>query len=209
MNEQKLSGNYVRIAILCMLTAVSIFCEIVFHYWNKIDTGYTQFFYILIITAGIWYQKKAIWIAMFLAAMHLLVTYLLVQSFTWNSIVSSSMFICAAVLVGLLSQETENRQKDLIASKDEIEKKHAALIGYMTEYTLRLKQPIELVLENLRSIHGALSEKPDAGTQDIRDSLMIQIKNTEQIHANLQTINNAVTEERDDIPEVFREFLKR
>jgi methyl-accepting chemotaxis protein len=119
------------------------------------------------------------------------------------------MFICAAVLVGLLSQETENRQKDLIASKDEIEKKHAALIGYMTEYTLRLKQPIELVLENLRSIHGALSEKPDAGIQDIRDSLMIQIKNTEQIHANLQTINNAVAEERDDIPEVFREFLKR
>jgi hypothetical protein len=38
---------------------------------------------------------------------------------------------------------------------------------------------------------------------------MIQIKNTEQIRQNLHTINQDVADQRSDIPEAYREFLKR
>ncbi|MGD1004862.1 MAG: hypothetical protein ABR887_05510 [Methanoregulaceae archaeon] len=209
MSERDFSENIVRLAILAMLAAVCVFCEIVIHYWTNLDTGYTQFYYILIIIAGIWYQRKTIWIAFFLAVLHLSVTYALLSTLTWNSVVSASMFMCAAILVGLLSEEKEMFQKQLLTSKNEIEKKHAALIGYMTEYSLRLKLPVELVLDNFRAIYDALSQKSGLATQDVLDSILIQIKNTEQILANLKTINKAVAEERDDIPNAFREFLKR
>jgi hypothetical protein len=209
MSERTFSENCVRIAIIGMLLSVCIFCEIVVHYWTNLDTWYTQFYFILIISAGIWFQKKAIWIALFLAAMHLAVTYALLHTFTWNSMVSASMFICAAILVGLLYEEKEKYQNEIITSKNEIEKKHAALIGYMTEYTLRLKQPIELVLDNLRAIYQSISEKHGTASQDTMDSLMIQIKNTEQIRENLHTINQDVADQRSDIPEAYREFLKR
>ncbi len=209
MDERAFSENFSKVAIIGMLLSICVFCEIVIHYRTTIDPWYTQLYYIMIISTGIWFQRKAIWIALFLAAMHLTVTYALLHYFTWNSVISASMFICAAILVGLLSEEKETFQKEIIASKNEIEKKHAALIGFMTEYTLRLKQPVELVLGNLRAIQWDLSEKQGTASQETMDSLMIQIKNTEQILENLHKINQDVTDQRSDIPDAYREFLKR
>jgi hypothetical protein len=209
MSDRTFSENCVKVAIIGMLLSVCVFCEIVIHYQTNLDTWYTQLYFILIISAGIWFQRKAIWIALFLAAMHLAVTYALLNSLNWNSVVTASMLICAAILVGLLSEEKERYHQEIIISKNEIEKKHAALIGYMTEYTLRLKQPIELVLDNLRTIYQSLTENHGTASQETMDSLMIQIKNTEQIHQNLHTINQDVADQRNDIPEMYREFLKR
>jgi hypothetical protein len=209
MSDRTFSENCVKVAIIGMLLSVCVFCEIVIHYQTNLDTWYTQLYFILIISVGIWFQRKAIWIALFLAAMHLAVTYALLNSLNWNSVVTASMLICAAILVGLLSEEKERYHQEIIISKNEIEKKHAALIGYMTEYTLRLKQPIELVLDNLRTIYQSLTENHGTASQETMDSLMIQIKNTEQIHQNLHTINQDVADQRNDIPEMYREFLKR
>lgn len=107
------------------------------------------------------------------------------------------------------NEHLEHLNKDLTASKTEIERKHAALIGYMAEYTLRLKQPVELVLNNLRAMAEEFRKTPGPADEETIDSVMVQIKHMEQILANLQSINKAVSEKRDDIPEAYREFLKR
>jgi hypothetical protein len=119
------------------------------------------------------------------------------------------MFICAAILVGLLSEERERFHKEILASKNEIERKHAALIGFMTEYTLRLKLPVRLMLDNLQAVYQALSENRGPASQETKDSLMIQIKNTKQILSNLETINRDVTDENSDIPDAYRKFLNQ
>jgi hypothetical protein len=119
------------------------------------------------------------------------------------------MFICAAILVGLLSEEKEKFQKEILASKNKIERKHAALIGFMTEYTLRLKLPVRLILDNLQAVYQEISETPGPTSQETKDSLMIQIKNTKQILSNLETINRDVTDENSDIPDAYREFLNQ
>ena len=209
METRPISDNRLKVVIIGMLLAVCIFCEIVIHYRTNIDTWYTQFYYILIIIAGVWYQRKAIWIAISLSALHLTITYILLQSLTWASLVNASMFICAAILVGMLSEEKEKFQKEILASKNEIEKKHSALIGFMTEYTLRLKLPVRLMLDNLQAVYQEISERPGPASQETKDSLMIQIKNTEQILSNLETINRDVTDENSDIPEAYREFLNQ
>ena len=209
METHPISDNRLKVVIIGMLLSVCIFCEIVIHYRTTIDSWYTQFYYILIIIAGVWYQRKAIWIALFLAALHLFITYTLLQSLTWSSLVNASMFICAAILVGLLSEEREQFHKEIILAKNEIEKKHSALIGFMTEYTLRLKLPVRLMLDNLQAVYQEISERPGPASQETKDSLMIQIKNTEQILSNLETINRDVTDENSDIPEAYRKFLNQ
>jgi len=209
VDTRPIPENWLKVVIIGMLLSVSIFCEIVIHYRTNIDSWYTQFYYILIIIAGVWYQRKAIWIAIILAALHLIITYTLLQTLTWTSLVNASMFICAAILVGLLSEEKERFHKEILASKNEIERKHAALIGFMTEYTLRLKLPVRLMLDNLQAIYQSLSENPGPASQETKDSLMIQIKNTKQILTNLETINREVTDENSDIPDAFRKFLNQ
>jgi hypothetical protein len=209
VDTRPLSENWLKVVIIGMLLSVCVFCEIVIHYRTNIDSWYTQFYYILIISAGVWYQRKAIWIAIFLAALHLIITYTLLQSLTWTSLVNASMFICAAILVGLLSEERERFHKEILASKNEIERKHAALIGFMTEYTLRLKLPVRLMLDNLQAVYQALSENRGPASQETKDSLMIQIKNTKQILSNLETINRDVTDENSDIPDAYRKFLNQ
>ena len=209
METRPISDNRLKVVIIGMLLSVCIFCEIVIHYRTNIDTWYTQFYYILIIIAGVWYQRKAIWIAIFLSALHLTITYILLQSLTWSSLVNASMFICAAILVGLLSEEKEQFHKEILASKNEIERKHAALIGFMTEYTVRLKLPVRLMLDNLQAVYQEISESPGPASQETKDSLMIQIKNTKQILSNLETLNRDVTDENSDIPDAYREFLNQ
>ena len=209
MDTRPLSENWLKVVIIGMLLSVCIFCEIVIHYRTNIDTWYTQFYYILIIIAGVWYQRKAIWIAIFLSALHLTITYILLQSLTWASLVNASMFICAAILVGMLSEEKEKFQKEILASKNEIEKKHSALIGFMTEYTLRLKLPVRLMLDNLQAVYQALSESPGPASEETKDSLMIQIQNTKQILSNLETINRDVTDDNSEIPDAYRKFLNQ
>jgi len=209
VDTRPLPENWLKVVIIGMLLSVCVFCEIVIHYRTNIDSWYTQFYYILIISAGVWYQRKAIWIAIFLAALHLIITYTLLQSLTWTSLVNASMFICAAILVGLLSEERERFHKEILASKNEIERKHAALIGFMTEYTLRLKLPVRLMLDNLQAVYQALSENRGPASQETKDSLMIQIKNTKQILSNLETINRDVTDENSDIPDAYRKFLNQ
>jgi len=107
------------------------------------------------------------------------------------------------------NEHLEHLNRDLIASKTEVERKHAALIGYMTEYTLRLKQPVELVLNNLRTISEELQTNPGPIDEEMIGRVMVQIKYMEQIFSNLQSINRGFAEGRDDIPNTYREFLKR
>ncbi len=209
VDTRPLSDNWLKVVIIGMLLSVSVFCEIIIHYRTNIDSWYTQFYYILIIIAGVWYQRKAIWIAIILAALHLIITYSVLQTLTWTSLVNASMFICAAILVGLLSEERELFHKEIMAAKTEIERQHAALIGFMTEYTLRLKLPVRLMLDNLQAVYQAISESPGPASQETKDSLMIQIKNTKQILSNLETINRDVTDENSDIPEAYRKFLNQ
>jgi len=98
---------------------------------------------------------------------------------------------------------------ELSTSKTETEMKHAALIGYMTEYTVRLKQPVELVLNNLRRMAEDFQKNDGLVDDEIIGSFMLQIRIMEQIFENLQSLNEEVANERDDIPDVYKDFLKK
>jgi hypothetical protein len=65
------------------------------------------------------------------------------------------------------------------------------------------------MLDNLQAVYQELSESPGPASQETKDSLMIQIKNTKQILSNLEAINRDVTHENSDIPDAYRKFLNQ
>jgi hypothetical protein len=203
------SDRNVKIIIVGILISVSVFCELIMHFWQNIDIGYTHFFYVLIVIVGIWFQRKAIWLALILAAMHLVTSYGLTGEFLWGPVVRASMFVLVAILVAMLSEEKEEYSEALLQSKEEIEKKNVTLIGFMAEYTQRMKNPMRLSLWNLLEIKDTLEKNSGVASPETLDSLKVQIKNMEQILETLQFLNAAVVEGSSDIPEAYREFLTR
>ncbi len=79
---------------------------------------YTHFFYIPIILAGIWYYKKAIYVAFFLGIVHILVTYLSTQAVTLGNFQRCAILIAVAYVIGLISESRAKGQEELRETRD-------------------------------------------------------------------------------------------
>lgn len=82
------------------------------------------------------------------------------------------------------------------------------LLAYLREATLRIRNPVELVRDNLGELNEVL-EGQDKNPEYVKTSLAIQQKNMEDILENLREIERAVAEKRTEIPEALREYLRR
>ena len=86
-------------------------------------------------------------------------------------------------------------------------KAEEALVAYMTEMTMRLKQPVGIVsstlLESARFVkEGMLT------TDEIILVLEGQARNAAQIAENIQEFQTAIVEKNRSIPEAYRQFLE-
>jgi PAS domain S-box-containing protein len=82
------------------------------------------------------------------------------------------------------------------------------LLAYLREATLRIRNPVELVRDNIKELQDALKGS-DTNPGYITTALAIQVKNLDDILNNLQEIERAVAEKRTEIPDALREYLKR
>lgn len=82
------------------------------------------------------------------------------------------------------------------------------LLAYLREATLRIRNPMELVRNNLRELEDDLGGREQT-PEYIGTSLAIQEKNLDGILDNLKEIERAVAEKRTEIPAALREYLKR
>jgi len=76
------------------------------------ETVYTHFFYIPILLAAVWYYKKAIYVALFLSAVHILVTYA-VSGFTIGPYIRTAIFLLMAYVIGQISELRAKGKKEL------------------------------------------------------------------------------------------------
>jgi len=117
------------------------------------------------------------------------------------------MFLVITWIVATISEERDRARRMLQEQKEEIEKKHYALVGYISEAALRMKNPLEMLRDNLTSMRVQLDQGPDI--EELKMMLSVQITHLEQIIENFRELNREIVEERDEIPEAFREFLTR
>lgn len=82
------------------------------------------------------------------------------------------------------------------------------LLAYLREATLRTRNPVELVRDNLREIREGLNGQqsiPDA----VATALAVQERHMDDIVHNLQELERAVAEKQTGIPDALREYLQR
>ncbi len=98
---------------------------------------------------------------------------------------------------------------EIAIGRDITEQRRAeeALVAYMTEMTMRLKQPVGIVSNAL--LESAQLVKEGILNQDeIITILKSQSRNTAQIEANIQEFQKAIVEKNRSIPEAYQKFLE-
>jgi PAS domain S-box-containing protein len=123
--------NRSKMIILSTLTFFCIFLEIFMHFLLGISTGYTDFFYVLFVLAGIWFPRKAVILAFCLAAIHISIGYFVLGESLWAPILRSAMFVIITLLVGTLSEELKRTQVNVMENKavHESEEKYRAFFA--------------------------------------------------------------------------------
>lgn len=78
---------------------------------------YTHLFYIPILLAGLWYQKRAVYLALGLGLVHVLVTYYAPLPLTLDELARAAIFVLVAYVIGLVSAKEQETAAVLRASE--------------------------------------------------------------------------------------------
>jgi len=89
----------------------------------------------------------------------------------------------------------------------EQKKAEEALIAYMTEMAMRIRQPVGIVRDNLADIAKLIRDKK-LTLDEIAMLLDAQIRNATQIGNNVEEFQKAILEKNREIPEAYRKFLE-
>lgn|GEM_PF-2465388 len=82
------------------------------------------------------------------------------------------------------------------------------IFGFITEAAMRLKNPVEVVQDNLVDLQAQVKNE-EVCCEDVQLVLQIQIRNIEQIIYNLRELNQAIVGLFEQMPDEEREFLTR
>lgn len=117
--------------VLIILICLGIFIQVDIHINTNISEAYTQFFFIIIVLAGLWYQRKSIWIALFFGSLYLSLELIPPSFITLDSVFRVLMFCIVAIIVGCMTERMENLRRTLHDKNKELIESHNALkLGY-------------------------------------------------------------------------------
>lgn len=135
--------------LLIICIAVTFLAEFHLH----VDIVYTHIFYILIIITGVWYEKKALYAALFLGLIHVSTDYALKGYFSIAPLIRSAIFFIVAYTVGSLAvhRRKSESQRITIEQQDIL----------MKEIQHRVKNNLN-ILSSLLSIEGENMIDPGA-----------------------------------------------
>lgn len=110
--------DYKFLILLSTVLACTILAFFVGFIKNEI-TVYTHFFYVPILLAGVWYRKKAVYIALFLSFIYILVTLFSPQGeLSVHVFERSAIFVAVAYVIGLVSEKRAKGEEKLKETKD-------------------------------------------------------------------------------------------
>lgn len=90
--------------VLIIIIAICVFVTLYVNLFMGVDVVYTHFYYVPIILAGLWYYKKAIYLAMFLGLGHIIIGYIPDNAIDPSTLIRAAMFIVVAIVVSSLSE---------------------------------------------------------------------------------------------------------
>jgi signal transduction histidine kinase len=105
---------------LALLVLAGLVLEGVIHYYLGISIAYTHFFYLIIVIAGLWYGRRAIWIALFFGGLHVTVTYILTGEISPDALVRALMLCIVAFVVGTVAEQLRCYHDRLLRQNQEL-----------------------------------------------------------------------------------------
>jgi len=109
-----------RLFLLALVLAASLFLELIVHFVIGVDIVYTHFFYIAIVLAGLWYGMRAIPVGAALGVIHIGVTVLQTGALTPGALGRALMFVVVAAVVGFAAERTRLDETWPFSGKEEI-----------------------------------------------------------------------------------------
>ena len=79
--------------------------EFVVHYYLGITIVYTQFFYLIIVIDGLWYGRKAVWVALLFGSLHITVTYMNTGLLSPDALKRAIAMLIIAFVVGTIVEQ--------------------------------------------------------------------------------------------------------
>ncbi len=99
--------KHLKLGLFLMSIAVCIFLTIYFNIFLGKDIIYTHAFYIPIILAGIYFYRKAIYVAIFLGVFHIISNYIVHSAILTDSVFRAFMFILIAWIISALAKKKD------------------------------------------------------------------------------------------------------
>ncbi|MDO9565428.1 MAG: hypothetical protein Q7J15_01595 [Candidatus Desulfaltia sp.] len=111
-----------RILIMAILLASCCFLTYYFHAVLKSGTVFTHFFYIPIILASVWWKRKGLAVAVFLAVWLILSHFFFrVGGETINDLIRAPMFIAVSLVAAILSEKIAKVGETIRETRDHLE----------------------------------------------------------------------------------------
>jgi signal transduction histidine kinase len=111
-----------------LLVGAGLVLELYIHYYLGISVVYTHFYYLIIVIAGLWYGRRAIWIALFFGGLHIAVTYLLTGAISPDALVRALMFCIVAFVVGTVAEQLRCYHTRLLQQNRELMELNSVLL---------------------------------------------------------------------------------
>jgi K+-sensing histidine kinase KdpD len=100
---QSFNRPHPLVFIILVLSGLDL--EFVVHYYLGITIVYTQFFYLIIVIAGLWYGRNAIWAALLFGSLHVTVTYILTGLLSPDALMRAIVMLIVAFVVGTIVEQ--------------------------------------------------------------------------------------------------------
>lgn len=185
VNQYEIAKPVIWVALVVIAVLLEVYC----HLFLGISIVYTSFSYLVIAIGGLWYRKGVIFMGAALGFLHIIDGYLLTGIFEPDVVIRGLMYFIVAVIIWFISGMAE--------------KEHFALVGYITETALRLKEPLHDISKNLEDIAGEITE------EEIHAQILVQASHAARASETIGELNRGIVEQRSDIPDTYRDYLSK
>ncbi len=199
------SNEKYKILVMAIFLAGACYLTYYFHVVVETDTVFTHFFYIPIILASMWWRRKGLAVAIFLAVFLIFSHFFIRPNVeTINDLIRAPMFIAVALVTAILSER--------IAKVEELKAKETQLIhagrlsslGEMaTAIAHEINQPLSVISMAAESTLRDVEKKRvdvSALPKDLED-IMRNVKRIDRIITHMRTFARKTEEKRVVKPE--------
>jgi K+-sensing histidine kinase KdpD len=118
--------------VFILLILFGLDLEFVVHYSMGITIVYTQFFYLIIVIACLWYGRKAALVALLFGSLHVTVTYMLTGILSPDALMRSIVMLIVAFVVGTMVDQMKGYYSQITEKNRELSEANKKMLDLST-----------------------------------------------------------------------------